>query len=1014
MDDEESMGSMGTGGSGPKYPRKPVGFNMTSQQIIDFEKVYGITPITRPSEPPHPHPHLAYQRNTLERAAFKYALALDTGKVADVGSAAKRVRDINPRIHCLVPQLQPGDANRLMEGKRAKATLCVHRLQECTCGPFDALVFIHSGYYFTDYTEWKCELAKTKYKTAYVVGHKFDDAYGTTLKEEGHFGTHLFNGVPQIQMKVHGNAHAYIHPPLFWDQPKPILGDSDSSIDIELLTSLGDTHLWRLTLTTISWNAYTPVYGFGNQIVDPRHQGPTQTPGHDLFGSTGASANDALQFKFDVVCGWRQFIWTESREGFVIMPRGVLASVAKKFNQKLRNPASWADVNHYMVKAIDKARLPPDMQLAAATIGAAIAFNMNLHNEINVSQTQATRYGDWWKIHAQLVALTPIKVFNWFLWSFVLVCCLVVAILVLAYVPWDHHVVGLSLILIWALVCLVFMCCYCSARNIQAETIDYWSTNLYHERRASNIFGRAILAVRKRFTANPSLVQPLLPPVQGELAQLEEGNLRHPATVPEPLLIGGPVFSTSMPAVHQQGREADLVMITRRVMTENTDVDPAALALLRSNTARESRVLDEIRIRDDEAAFDSWVSQKKFPAYVQEKFRKLRELWKESDPIGFILRLFTKLEKDKMHTIDASAEHKPRGIAAPPDEVKALTGPAIAQIYSAVRKKWNGRKCRIVYASGYTPDELGAILDDFAERHGGYDNLRAVSDDMAIYDSTLQNELLKERERYKKMGMKERTFAWLNAARSRGISKYGIHFNMGEKEVDGQRVPRRNLWSGEMDTNLIGSIINGLAHIYGYPLDLDFLMFVCGDDNTTFGTKDELTHELIDRCVAYLKALGLKPTPIVSDRRCDWEFCSKLFWYATDPKTGACVTVLGPKPGRLLTRVGWSTTTPNALNFRGAMLGLIADVHHIPLLSQYVQKGLDLSSKQQARGREHSELKHVTRAYDPHPLNARLLMERYGIQGEHCLEFMRTLQAADRLEVVLNFPWVTEMARVDA
>jgi len=96
------------------------------------------------------------------------------------------------------------------------------------------------------------------------------------------------------------------------------------------------------------------------------------------------------------------------------------------------------------------------------------------------------------------------------------------------------------------------------------------------------------------------------------------------------------------------------------------------------------------------------------------------------------------------------------------------------------------------------------------------------------------------------------------------------------------------------------------------------------------------------------------------------------------------------------------------------MLGLIADVHHIPLLSQYVQKGLDLSSKQQARGREHSELKHVTRAYDPHPLNARLLMERYGIQGEHCLEFMRTLQAADRLEVVLNFPWVTEMARVDA
>jgi hypothetical protein len=292
-----------------------------------------------------------------------------------------------------------------------------------------------------------------------------------------------------------------------------------------------------------------------------------------------------------------------------------------------------------------------------------------------------------------------------------------------------------------------------------------------------------------------------------------------------------------------------------------------------------------------------------------------------------------------------------------------------------------------------------------------------IWDDCETYDATLGPALLKTRDVvYPAVGVPAEAMAWLHSVDSSGVTAHGVTYKLDEmiELPDGTKVKARILFSGEMDTNLIGSLINGKAHSDGLPQDWPWLMFVMGDDNLVLGQRSgyniaQIATDLRD----HLVELGLKPTQGVSIRRCDWEFCSKLLWWGKDRQSGITQTVFGPKPARWLHRIGWTVSSPNAANFRETMVSSSQDVAHIPLLREYVMKGLVLSSHQRRKGSEWSEMKHVSKAYECVPDNYEILFDRYGIDTPDVVEFDRLLTACTSLPCALSIPWIETGAKRD-
>lgn len=1010
--DLESQTTTSSTGSGPFVPKKPVGMNFSSRVAEQFEKAYGIEPILQTGQPYHDHPHLAYQRNTLERMAIKHAEKLSDGKIGDVGSAAARVRRISDRIHCMCPQLQPGDADRLQEGRRSRASICTHRWEECNCVTFDSLIFIHSAYYFPEYATWKEQLGATTTKTAFVVGHIFDECVSFFPYDEGRYEMRMSDDGPVVFMKVSGNAHTYVHQPLLWDGGgRP--GDRNSSLDVSQVARMGSTYLWRVTLVDRPPSLYDNLNNL-TALVDTGHRGPTQAPGHNVFQSTGLARNDVANLTIDRLYGFGPILWTERQRIWVPIPRGAIESVALRISGRTRTPALLQDVHHWMRAAVEAARLPPRYQLAAATLGAGLAFVVNLTDEINVGQTIAYRYESWWKVHEQIYALVPATRCTTTIIVVAFVLTLLLSLSLLVILPEFHHLVGLSVLLVWSVALIMVACACCCARYNQNRTMDTWSTSLFHRFETSSINATAAPPSITAFPANPSLVEPLIPdPTVGTITvNPDRVERNHPGTANLPMRIGGIVFASPTPAVAEQSQRAELVAITNRVMVDDTEVDPESYEKYRNKDLEARRTLSKIRVHERESDFYDWV--RKFPESQRTKFIEIYEEVKDTDPQPLSDNVFNKFEKDKAYTRNGPPKHKPRVVTAVADKVKVMVCPTIAKIASAVRKIWDGRRSKFLYCSGLTPDEIGSVVDDWVESRGGYDVMVGLSNDFKLYDSTLQNELLNSaRQDYLAMGMSKRTLAWLNSSKSQGISTHGVRFKHGEKLVHGKKERRKILASGYPDTNLVGSKINAEAHESGLPPSLDYLMLVCGDDNFLIARRSDLTQEVVDSLLDHLRKLGLQPTPILSQRRCDWEFCSKLFWYATD-KQGKTVTVLGPKPGRLLTRVGWNLSVPGAANFKGALMGLVQDCNHIPYLREFIARGLELTKGQKARlGSEYQELKHVSRAYDPHPLNMRLINERYGVTETSALEFLAALAAADRVPIVIQFSWLEDMYERD-
>jgi hypothetical protein len=831
-----------------------------------------------------------------------------------------------------------------------------------------------------------------------------------------------------VVMSARGNAQTYTHMPLLWDFGRTP-GDADSHLAVELLHSMGDTKLWRVTLM----EGPAPeicVSSFKDMVVDRKHVGPITIPGHDAITKMSTASNQLVPVEVDRLYGFGPVLWTHTSRGHVVVPRGIICEAALMILYRERTPATFADTVHRVKTATSNARLPSELKLLAATVAVVIAFNCNVQAEIEYVNTASTRFTWLWKLHATAVTLTPLRIVTLttiVVWG---VITLLIAVALWLAVPLDHHVVGWIGLLVWLTVVLLLLSVMCLARRQQISSARYWGDSLYHEGRTANITGLVNHQVRRTYRANDSLREPLLP--VPESARFEIGvdpnPPRRPGVTPEILLLNGAAFSTAVPSVVRDCQEADIVAVTTRLLRPPTVVQRTAYDYFKDYKSNQAGVaLSHIKITfNDDVDFNDWVSQPKFNEGTRRRFKAHYDKHKGTHPRPSIFRSFVKVEKNKTATVDGSPKLKPRMISGPWDAVKVMCGPQVAKIYTRVREVWNGLDCPVLYASGMTPDAIGARCDDFARKMGGWDNLIGVWADCTAYDSTLQNELLSVRELYPQFGMSKLAYAWLLSPRNAGVSKHGVKYSGGKKMAINEvgveeEVELRTLYSGEMDTNLVGSIVNGLAsssalHRIGVEngTSFQYLLLVCGDDSLILMSKDDWTPSLYEEYKNHLFELGLEPTIGASYNRGDWEFCSKLFWWGVHPVTKVRHTVLGPKPGRLLSRLGWGLSVPGSMNIRAALVSVAGDSAHVPLVNTLVRHLLGVTRGMKEKGKpEYSEIKHVSRVYTDCPENTMLLFGRYGLSAENVREFERVVMEVQSVPCVLNFPTIEGMVRRD-
>lgn len=1024
-----------------RLPLKPVYMMMEAKTVKEFNTDYGIEPILKPSNPIHLHPHLAHQRNWCELRAMKHCdREYGNVLVCDVGSAARTAR-ANWNVHCLVPNFQPGDDQRFKECLDAKhlmnqeTKVCRHSLQECDCAEFGALLFTHSAYYFNK-AEFFDALFKTTTKTAYVIGHLFEESVGSFAYGEGGYRYIYQNDNVLVETRVKGNHHPYVHPPLLWDNVDYV-DHAYGSLDVQILEKVGQTYLWRVQLVPRRARIeVTPDESWSEQLINPKYKGPIMVPGYDKTTKQGLSANGHQTISVDHVYGYGPTLFAVTRVGTVMIPRGIVYTAAASVLGLPRNAATMKDVVHNMQNALKTCRLTEVEKLRALTIGSAFAFMCNVQNEVDVMNTVTGRF-DWLnKVHGSLVGMTPLGLWSIMTFIYATVFGLVFNLIVYFSIDFDHHILGLVGLGVWGLIVSARICIWGVARYRQTRAAETWSIGLYNERKARSVEGLHAPLLQSRYPMTDEFVPPIIDLERGDLSYEAPDPTRRRLDAPPPddLRAGGIVFANAVPQAAYDCIDAERSGITNRVLVGPTIVVREAFELFRMGIDAASISLEKLnnKLNVTRNDFDDWMASDKWSASIKDKFMKYYAKCKDKTPYDTWHKLFVKVEKNKTMTLFGVVPLKPRIISGPFDGVKVMVGPYISRIYSMVRSLWDGSPIEetngaILYCSGMTPDAIGSKVHKWIVENGGLDAVIGVAIDFTVFDSTLQNELLSERERYLAMGMPEKAYEWLVRSRSGGSTKHGGKVRMAKKVVvkhggkdneltsfeQDEEEEIQVLSSGEMDTNLIGTIINARAVTTFLNPAIKFLMLVCGDDNFLLFRRDEFKNDDMKVLERGLIDLGLKPTFIISPNFWDWEFCSKLFWFATDRQTGVETMVLGPKPMRWLHRIGWNLSLPGALNFRGAMISSQHDVQHIPLLRGYVVHALKLTRGMKAIGKEHSEIKHVSKAFDMSDKNWIILRERYGLTEVHEQDFEQLLAKVETVPSVVQWERLIDQVRRD-
>lgn len=290
---------------------------------------------------------------------------------------------------------------------------------------------------------------------------------------------------------------------------------------------------------------------------------------------------------------------------------------------------------------------------------------------------------------------------------------------------------------------------------------------------------------------------------------------------------------------------------------------------------------------------------------------------------------FVKCENDLYNSAIGTKHKAPRLIQGAQSEFICLVGPWIMALQDLLKRRW-GLKNFICFTSGITAKKAAEFIN------GGVG--KWLEDDLAKFDSTIRRPWCEyEVWLCKQFGAPRAVIDLMEA----NISTHGHSHHGWKYKCDGTRK------SGDPYTSLMNSIINGLSHAYLYCRwtgksvlqcvnSMEFRMLAQGDDNA-------MRHpELVEFPWAEgMASLGFESEAIYRAQREHVEFCSSRLYVTTEG------VVFGPKPGRVLAKMGYIINPPQGVTqqsmMRGIALGLKTTADFIPPIQVVIDRVLQLT-----------------------------------------------------------------------
>lgn len=1056
--------------SRPTVEHEKVWVNMPDSKCKIWEDSVGTKPV-RIGGPFHSHPFLAASRFVLETQAASCAkeslLTLpgvdwSRGKVVDIGAAPKRTAPLLRALgHFMMPNLQIGDDTRFRQCPREyQGQVCRCTFEQCNhvfgedglLKEPTAFIAIHSAYYLDRLTLWR-RLRDPLMAGFFAVGHSFDEPYGG-FYDEAEWEQHG----SRITMRVEGQMHVpYEHDILPWTLDWR--GPNGEAFEAEAIRSvMGFSYLWRVH-AVIKLGSPAPKL-FSSVISDDRYWGPLQFSNMQKYAVAVNAKSTLVELDIDhVEKVGRLLVTTSTPFGgvpvVVCMPVGLISELAAIAVNGARDPNLLTFLTFNARRIVAKAKVPVSEQPMCIATAVALAMVTNIGVEVDAQHTVQSRF-DWqFKALKTLIQFEPLQV--WRLWKMVLTALLILAPPIVVTVVQDDREVDIIAWVVGFVVWLLIVACGWGAVTISREIARYstarWSA-WYRQGYATPNPLFSIPSVQERLLPGSDNIREV-----GEVGEEVSIVLRedHRGPGPNPKVrahLAGLVADTAVVNVSEPTQESELSAISHRIGGEKLNPDWATLNLAKAtiHSVPFTALFDGFEVDNSGRAFYVWLNNQraKYPAVLIEKWK---QIWNLMPDFAFFRNagLFQKLELNgKPVTMDGQTPVKTRLISPPSDEAKVFTGPAASQFYNRCVKIWDGLAHPILYASGRTTDYIGKVLDGWIADLGGENKVVGLSFDCSNYDSTLRHpQQFVVCDLYMLAGITIEVIRWFFETVAKGVTPHGVQYALEAsydfhdemsyywftKWLDHIQWPYKTakvveksgtVWnvtmvdfmmsSGRMDTNLMDTLFNALAFFsYVHATGVDVRMMVCGDDNFSVMRASECTEEWFNGLQEHLTKLGLNAIGTKSANRADWEFCSKLFWFGIDPATGLSQTVLGPKPGRAMTRMGITVSVPRAANIAATAISLKKDAHHVPYIRCLADRTYELcrDAKLRPSGREWEGLR-ASKSFDLDPRNFCLSDSRYGLRESAEDELRSVLRECTSLPQFYHWEPIAAMALRDA
>jgi hypothetical protein len=398
--------------------------------------------------------------------------------------------------------------------------------------------------------------------------------------------------------------------------------------------------------------------------------------------------------------------------------------------------------------------------------------------------------------------------------------------------------------------------------------------------------------------------------------------------------------------------------------------------------------------------FDAWVER--FPGGRRRELERAEAEHVGPEHWDYVRKVFIKRELhwelDDPYGRSNQSERDPRPISSIGNKINVHLGP-----WMYAFSKWLTRRCgvhkRLTYASGLTGEAVGEWFRYWRQE---LSPCIGVENDFSRFDGTIQTPaLLEEIAYYESCGVE-------------GFARDALHAQLYTKaymmckrddEALTYAVPGTRK-SGDPNTSCGNTLLNMAFHVYlfkvlGIPDDA-WALIALGDDCLALVKKQYQSYVSITRIRAIANDFGLLAKPQLRIRLADAEFCSKLFWPVEDG------VILGPKVGRLVSKIGWSVDChPKVLqHYRGVILGLQTSMTFMPGLREYWLKVMNITMGVKAKPIE----KYLTPARNHRMCLGTLAMfeEHYGISP---WVFEREMR--DALNYVVRIPCYIEVPSLD-